>query len=206
MVIGGIVDPAFDRYGVVLTTRLSIRLERATRERGASMRMKKGKKKKKKKKRTWMKHVTGRTVIDDHDLTEVGLDTAQVFDVITATKGTVLAIVTTDEVFPILLEPVDDRIGIFLYRRRKDDELVPFADLVRCQRVIGPWTWGETSRTCLAQELITVWPFVNVVQDRVLRSKGSGARPGDGGVQLHFDHMAGAHPTSFRQAMDERLV
>ena len=80
---------------------------------------------------TRMKDVTGRTVIDDHDLTEVWLNIAKVFDIITATKGTVLAIVTTDKVFSILLEPVDDRIGVFLYRGREDDEFIPFADLVR---------------------------------------------------------------------------
>lgn len=47
------------------------------------------------------------------------------------------------EVFPFLLEPVDDRVGILLNAGREDDELIPLADF--------------------AQELIAVWSLMDIV-------------------------------------------
>ncbi len=76
-----------------------------------------------------MKDITRGTVIDNHHLTQIRLDAAEIFDVVAASKCTVLSIVSSDEIFPILLQPVNDRIGVLLYRRRKNDQLVPFTDL-----------------------------------------------------------------------------
>ncbi len=79
--------------------------------------------------RTFVKYITRRTIVHNNDLAEIGFNGTQVLDVIASTKGTVLTIVASDEVFPILLEPVDDRIGVLLHRGCEDDEFVPFAYL-----------------------------------------------------------------------------
>ena len=68
-----------------------------------------------------MEDITRRTIVHYHDFAEIWFDTADVLDVITTAKGTVLSIVPSAKVFPILLEPVNHRIRVFLYGCRKDD-------------------------------------------------------------------------------------
>ena len=79
-----------------------------------------------------MKHIAAGTVIDYHDLTEVWLDAGDVFDVIAAAKGAVLAIIAAGEILAVLLEPVDHGVGIFLHRGGEGDKGVPFAYLETC--------------------------------------------------------------------------
>ncbi len=76
-----------------------------------------------------MKYIAGRTVVDDHDPTEVRFDATEILNVVASAKGTMLTVVTSDEILSILFEPVDDRIGVLLNRCGEDDEIVPFADL-----------------------------------------------------------------------------
>lgn len=78
---------------------------------------------------TWMEYVAQRAVIKDHDFAEVRLDLSKIFDVRPVAEGAVLSIVPPHEVLALNLEPVDDGIGILLYRSSKDDEIIPFTNL-----------------------------------------------------------------------------
>lgn len=53
----------------------------------------------------------------------------KVFDVSPVAEGAVLPIVPPHEVLALDLKPVDDRVGILLYRSSEDDKIVPFTNL-----------------------------------------------------------------------------
>jgi hypothetical protein len=73
--------------------------------------------------------VTQGAVIKDHDLAEIRLDLSEIFDVSPVAEGAVLPIVSPHEVLALYLEPVDDRIGVFLDGCGEDDEIIPFTNL-----------------------------------------------------------------------------
>lgn len=83
--------------------------------------------------RTLVKHVAQRAIVQDHDLTQVRLNRTEVLDEGAVAEGAVLSVVPAGEELPVRLQPVDYGVGVFLYRGRKDDEVVPLADL-RAQR------------------------------------------------------------------------
>jgi hypothetical protein len=78
---------------------------------------------------TWVEDVTQGAVIKDHDLAEIRLDLSEIFDVGPVAEGAVLPIVSPHEVLALYLEPVDDRIGVFLDGCGEDDEIIPFTNL-----------------------------------------------------------------------------
>jgi hypothetical protein len=96
---------------------------------------------KKRRKRSWtererkeaditrMKGIAGRAVVNNHYTAEVRLDGADVFDVVAPAQRAVLAVEAPRKVLPVLLQPVNYWISIFLHGRGEHDQLVPFANL-----------------------------------------------------------------------------
>jgi hypothetical protein len=78
---------------------------------------------------TWMEDVAQGAVIKDHDLAEIRLDLSEIFDISPVAEGAVLPIVSPHEVLALYLEPVDDRIGVFLHGCGEDDKIIPFTNL-----------------------------------------------------------------------------
>lgn len=78
-----------------------------------------------------MENITHRTVVQNHDFAQIGLDLAQILDVGAVAEGAVLTVVSAAEVLALALEPVDDGVGVFLDGSGEDYEVVPFADLER---------------------------------------------------------------------------
>lgn len=64
--------------------------------------------------RTFMKDIADRTIVQDHDFTQIWLHLAQILDVSPVAVCTVLPVVPRREVFTLELEPVDDGVCIFL--------------------------------------------------------------------------------------------
>jgi len=100
---------------------------------------------------TFMENVRHGRVVKDHHAAKVRLDLRQVFDIRAVAVRAVLAVVAAGEVLALSLEPVDYRVCVLLHRSREDYEVVPFA--------------------YFAQELVTVWALVDVVQDWHARTK-----------------------------------
>ena len=93
------------------------------------------------------------------------------------------------EELPLLLQPIDDWVGVLLNAGGEDDELVPLAHL--------------------AEEFVAVRTFVDVVEDGVLRTDYRSIRGGaeaNWGVKLDFYHVAGGHATTFSEGMDKGFV
>jgi hypothetical protein len=78
---------------------------------------------------TRVENVAQWAVIKYHDLAEVRLNLSKILDVRAVAECAMLPIIATHKVFPLDLQPVDDRIGILLHRRSKNDEVVPFTNL-----------------------------------------------------------------------------
>lgn len=78
---------------------------------------------------TWVEHITQGAVIKNHDFAKIWLHLSEILDVSPVAKRAVLSVVSSGEVLALNLQPVDDRIGIFLHRGGEDDEVVPFTDL-----------------------------------------------------------------------------
>ena len=77
-----------------------------------------------------MENVAHGAIINDHDFAQVWLHLCQVLDVCTVSKRAVLSIVPSCEVLALHFEPVNDRVGVFLYRGSEDYEVVPFTNLM----------------------------------------------------------------------------
>ena len=107
-----------------------------------------------------------------------------------------LPIIPASEVFSFLLEPIDHGISVLLYRSGKDNDFVPLADL--------------------AEKFVAMWAFVDVVEDRMMRSnnlwlgwRASGSlcyRIQHGCVEFDFDHVAAGHATTLGDGVDEGFV
>ena len=69
----------------------------------------------KKNRHTFVEDVTHRTVVQNEDFAQVGLNLSQVFDVDSVPEGTMLSVVPPDEPFPLHLQPFNDRVGILLH-------------------------------------------------------------------------------------------
>jgi hypothetical protein len=79
--------------------------------------------------RTFMKHVTHGTVVKYHYLTQIWLNSAQIFDISAVPESAMLSVVPLGKILLLLFEIIDDRIGVLLHRRCKDHQLVPFTYL-----------------------------------------------------------------------------
>ena len=132
-----------------------------------------------------MEDIAQRAIIQYHNPTEIRLHRAQILDVRPVPERAMLPVVPAGKILPLLLQPVDDRVRVFLHRGREDDEVVPFADF--------------------AEEVVAVGPFVHVVEDGVLGPQ-RGAAVTDGCCELHFDHVPAGHATAFSQRVDECFV
>lgn len=132
-----------------------------------------------------MKNIAQRAIIQYHNLTQIRLHRAQILDIRPIPERTMLPVIPARKILPLLLQPVDDRVCIFLHRGREDDEVIPFADL--------------------AQEVVAVGPFVHIVQNGVLGPEG-GATETDGCCELDLDHVPAGHAAAFGEGMDEGFV
>lgn len=128
-----------------------------------------------------MENIAHRTIIQNHNLTEIRFDLRQILDVGTISQRAMLPIVPPGEILAFALQPINDRIRIFLHRRREHNEIIPFADL--------------------PQKLVAKGSFMDVVEDWYLRTQDHAV-----GVyvvgELDFDHVACAHATAFGHAVD----
>jgi hypothetical protein len=77
-----------------------------------------------------MKNVAQGAVIKNHDLAQIRLHLGKVLDVSSVTNRAVLSVVSSCEILALHLEPVDNRIGVLLYRGGEDDQVVPFTNLI----------------------------------------------------------------------------
>ena len=134
---------------------------------------------------TFVKNVAQWAIVQYHHLAQIRFHRAQILDVCPVAERAMLPVVPPREILPFLLQPVDDRVGVFLYRGREDNQVVPFADF--------------------AQEVVAVGAFVHVVKDGVLRPE-RGAAEADGARELDFHHMAAGHAAAFCEGMDEGFV
>ena len=128
-----------------------------------------------------MENITDWTVVEYHHLTQIRLDTAEIFDVAPISESAMLPVKPSGKVLAFLLEPIDHWVGIFLHTSREYHDFVPLRDL--------------------SQKVVAIWTFVDVVEDRMLRgndwwlsylptSTDLRNRIEDWRVELHFDHMA----------------
>jgi hypothetical protein len=97
-----------------------------------------------------------------------------------------LPIISPYKELPLLLQPVDHRIRVFLDTCSENNELEPLADF--------------------AEEIVAMGSFVHVVEDRVLRTEGCAAAETDGRVEFYFDHMAWGHAAAFCERVDEGFI
>lgn len=86
-----------------------------------------------------MEHVAEWTIVQDHDLTQIRLDSTQVLDEGTVSECTVLPVIPCREELPLRFQPVDNRISIFLNGGREHHEIEPLADLVCCVSILLPY-------------------------------------------------------------------
>lgn len=181
VVVCWVIDPAFDRDCIVYQTPsvLVIHLKGAKRAVQAQEKLVR---------HTFMKNITHRAIIQNHNPTQIRLDRTQILNVRAIPERAMLPIIPAHKKLALLLEPVDDRVGVLLHAGREDDEFVPFADF--------------------AQEVVAVGPFVDVVQDWVLRAEDVGRAGGetDGHVEFDFDHVAAGHAAAFGEGVDEGFV
>jgi hypothetical protein len=117
-----------------------------------------------------MENITHRTIIQNHDPTQIRLNGAQILNIRPIPKRAMLPIISPYKELPLLLQPVDHRIRVFLDTCSENNELEPLADF--------------------AEEIVAMGSFVHVVEDRVLRTEGCAAAETDGRVEFYFDHMA----------------
>jgi hypothetical protein len=167
IIICGIVDPAFDWNSVICITLSDVITTINTTN------------------HTFMKNIAHRAIVQNSHSAQIRLDATQVLYVCAVPKRAVLSIKTALEELPLLLQPINDRVGIFLHAGGEYDELVPLA--------------------YFAEEFVTVRTLVNVVEDRVLgadyRSVGGGAEA-DGSIELDLYHVAGGHSTALGEGVD----
>lgn len=148
---------------------------------------------------TFMEDVAHGTVINNHDPAEIGLYLGQIFDVSPVTERAVLSIVPSCKVLALGFQPVNDRIGVLLYRSCKDDQVVPFTHLWRVG-LAGHSPVGCVLRY-LFEKFVTMGPLVNIVQDGNLGSYYL-ATSTNGLLQLHFDHMSRCVAPALGHAVD----
>lgn len=114
-----------------------------------------------------------------------------------------LTVVSAAEILAFSLEPVDDRVGVLLYRRCEDYQIVPLAHL---QKTSESKLSSNASfhTTDLPEKLVTMWSFVYIVQDRDLRSVESVSTYWP--LNLDLNHMTGAHSAAFGHTVYKRLI
>lgn len=151
-----------------------------------------------------MKNIAHRAVIKNHDLTQIRFYLRQILYVRAIAECAVLAIVSAAEIFAFALNPIDDRISVFLYRCSEYYQIIPFADLMMTESV-------DESRGCrrvkshLAQKVMTVWALVHVVQYGYLGTEHH-TIASDGTLKLDFDHVSSTHSPTLSHAVDQSLV
>lgn len=118
---------------------------------------------------TLMEHVAERAIVQDHDLTQVGLDSTQILDEGAVPECTVLPVVPCREEFPFRFQPVDYWVSIFLNRGREYNEVEPLADLISCVSILSCAGGGQqqtpgrhspvagSHRNVVACEHNTIW-------------------------------------------------
>ena len=87
---------------------------------------------------TFVKDVAHGAIINDHDPAEVRLHLSHILDVSPVAERAVLPVVPSCKVLALRLQPVDNRVGVLLHRRRKDNQVVPFAHLWRAELAVSP--------------------------------------------------------------------
>lgn len=77
-----------------------------------------------------MKDVAHRAIVQDHDLAQIRLDLAKVFDIRAIAECAVLAIVASAEIGAFTFQPINDWVCVLLDRGGKDYKVIPLAYLV----------------------------------------------------------------------------
>ena len=113
-----------------------------------------------------MKHVAQRTVVQNHNLAKVWFNRTQIFDEGTVAECTMLTVISTRKELALLLQPVNDRIGVFLDRSSENNEVIPFADLYTIRA-----SHCDDKSTNPSQEIIAVRSLVNVIKNWMLRTE-----------------------------------
>ena len=113
-----------------------------------------------------MKHVAQRTVVQNHNLAKVWFNRAQIFDEGAVPECTMLTVISTRKEFALLLQPVNDRIGVFLDRSSENNEVIPFADLYTIRA-----SHCDDQSTNPSQEIIAVGSLVDVIKNWMLRAE-----------------------------------
>ena len=134
---------------------------------------------------TFMKYVTHRRIVQDHNLAQVRLYLSKIFDVCTIPVCAMLPVVPSGEVFTLSFEPIDDWICVFLDTSRESDQVVPFRNF--------------------AQEFVAARSFVDVVQDGYTRADLYAGRA-DRSAESYFYHVAGGHSIAFGHAVNQCFV
>jgi hypothetical protein len=123
VVVGGIIDPAFDGNGVVCGTgQMRARREVDTR---LDSRL------------TFMKNIAHGTIIQNSDPTQIWLDATEILYICSVPKCAMLAIIPALEELALLLQPVDHGVGVLLNAGGEDDESVPLAHLAEKFVAVG---------------------------------------------------------------------
>ena len=121
-----------------------------------------------------MEDVAHGAVVQDEHLGQVRLDAAQILNVRTVPERAVLSIVAPDKILAFLLQPIDDRVCVLLYRSSENDKLVPLAYLF--------------------EELVAMRSLMNIIENRMLRTNDllrlvGSIRDSDGRVEFHLYHV-----------------
>jgi hypothetical protein len=87
-----------------------------------------------------VKNIADRTIIHNHNATQIGLNLAEILDVCSVSLSAMLSVVSARKVGSLQLQPVNYRIGVFLYRGREDDEIIPFGNLCKDKSSVFAWT------------------------------------------------------------------
>lgn len=132
-----------------------------------------------------VKYIAQRAVVQYHNLAQVWLDRAKIFDVGSIPVSAMLPVMSPRKVLSLLLQPIDNRVRVFLYRSCKNNKIIPF--------------------THISKKVIAVRSFMYVIEDGMLRSQ-CGATVANCCVKLDLYHVAAAHSATFRQAMYQSLV
>lgn len=78
---------------------------------------------------TLVKHIAQRTIVKNHNFAEIWFNRAQIFDERSIPICTMLAVESTRKEFPLLLQPIYDRIRVLLNRSSENNKIIPFANL-----------------------------------------------------------------------------
>jgi len=134
---------------------------------------------------TFVENIAHGAVVQNSHPTQIRLNATQILYVRAVPESAVLSIIPPLKEFSLLLQPIDNRVGVFLHAGGEHDELVPLADF--------------------AKEFVAMRTFVDVIEDGMLwadyRGVGGGAES-NRRIELDFYHVPGGHSTAFGEGVN----